>query len=70
MIETVKQVASDTVSALKGSPMLLVLVLINTIFLGMTIYLLEQINQAGLRRDSMINDLMKTCFDQINRQQH
>ena len=57
---------SDTVKALAGTPMLLVLVVLNILILGMITYLLKVRGEALRMERSELVQTLEKCMDKLN----
>lgn len=62
---------SGTVEALKNQPFILALILVNLLFLGGGLYVakdfLNRLEAANQRKDTLIADMAKRCFEDQQR---
>lgn len=66
MVEEIKDVANKAVTALQGTPMLLVLTLINVGVLAMLTYLLVVSSNLRSRERTELIALLKECVQQTH----
>jgi hypothetical protein len=59
VIESLKNVTSDVIEGLKASPALLVVLFLNVVILGGTLYFLVKFGEANSRRMELI---LKSCL--------
>jgi hypothetical protein len=61
MVEALKQIVGTVGDNLKGQPLAFGLLLINIIFLGSLIYVMQERSESNERKDALITQLLEKC---------
>jgi hypothetical protein len=61
MVETFKQIVGTVGENLRGQPLAFALIVVNLMFLGWAVYVMNGVGEAGIRRDALITQLVEKC---------
>jgi hypothetical protein len=57
----VVKIVEDVIHTLRDHPFALVIIVINVLFIGASTWTLQSIAEAGVRRDTLIAQMVKDC---------